>query len=78
MLSDDTKDLAEPGQVLATDRDSGETLVRCGDGVMALTSCRYEDETEEFAPGRRWTSIRMRLGVRAEDWLWNLQVTGRK
>ena len=72
VLVDDTKDLAEAGQVLENNRDSGEALVRCGNGVMALIRCRYDDETEEFAPGRRWTSIRMRLGVRAEDWLWQL------
>ena len=72
IVSDDTSDLAIAGQVLDNNRDTGETLVRCGGGVIALVTCRYEDESAEFSPGRRWTSIRMRLGVRAEDWLWQL------
>ncbi|HXD74599.1 MAG TPA: formyltransferase family protein [Vicinamibacterales bacterium] len=72
VVSESTKDVAAPGQILHNDRDTGETFVRCGPGVLALVSCRYDDEAGEFAPGRRWTSIRMRLGVRAEDWLWQL------
>jgi methionyl-tRNA formyltransferase len=72
IISEDTRDLAAAGQVLENNRETGESLVRCGPGVLALGSCRYEDESEEFAPGRRWTTIRMRLGIRAEDWLWQL------
>ena len=68
-----TSDLAVPGHVLLNDKATGESLVRCGEGVIALRRCRYVDEDAEFAPGQRWKSIRMRLGVRPEDWLWWLQ-----
>jgi methionyl-tRNA formyltransferase len=72
IVSETTPDVAVPGQVLENNRETGESLVRCGAGVLAIATCRYEDDDAEFAPGRRWTSIRMRLGVRAEDWLWEL------
>jgi methionyl-tRNA formyltransferase len=72
VVADETNDLAAPGQVMENNRETGESLVRCGAAVLALETCRYDDESEAFAPGRRWTSIRMRLGVRAEDWLWEL------
>jgi methionyl-tRNA formyltransferase len=72
VVAEETKDLASPGQVLENNRETGESLVRCGNAVLAIETCRYDDESEPFAPGRRWTSIRMRLGVRTEDWLWEL------
>lgn len=68
-----TRDRAMPGHVLENNADNGESLVRCGEGVIALRRCRYEGEEDEFSPGKRWKSIRMRLGVRAEDWLWAIQ-----
>lgn len=73
IVAERTNDLAVAGHVLHNDRETGESLVRCGEGVLALVRCRYDDEADMFAPGRRWTSIRMRLGIRAEDWLWQLQ-----
>lgn len=74
----DAKDLAVAGHVIENNRESGESLVKCGVGVLALLTCRYEDEADEFEPGRRWKSIRMRLGVRVEDWLWQLSAGNRK
>jgi methionyl-tRNA formyltransferase len=71
-----TRDLAMPGHVLMNDKETGESHVKCGDGVIALARCRYEGEEEEFFPGKRWKSIRMRLGVRAEDWLWEVTKAG--
>lgn len=67
-----TSDYASPGHVLQNDRETGESWVRCGEGVLSLQICRYEDEAEEFFPGRRWKSIRMRLGIPHEDLLWYL------
>ena len=61
-----------PGQILKNDVLSGESWVRCGDDVLSLSECKYSDENEPFAPGKRWKSIRMRLGVRPEDWLWKI------
>jgi len=68
----ESKDLAMPGQILKNDVLSGESWVRCGDDVLSLSECKYSDENEPFAPGKRWKSIRMRLGVRPEDWLWKI------
>ncbi|MDX1557016.1 MAG: formyltransferase family protein, partial [Xanthomonadales bacterium] len=68
-----TADVAMAGHVLKNDAVAGESLVRCGRGVLALLRCRYEDEAAAFAPGERWHSIRKRLGVNPADWLWALQ-----
>lgn len=71
-----TKDIAVAGHILENNPETGESLVQCGDGIIALRRCRYEDEPEDFAPGKRWRSIRMRLGVRVEDWLWQISRKG--
>lgn len=68
-----TNDLAMPGHVLKNDAATGASLVHCGEGVLGLLRCRYEDEDVEFEPGKKWGSIRMRLGIRAEDWLWQMR-----
>ncbi len=68
----ETKDMAVAGHVIENNRETGESLVACGTGVLALLTCRYDDEADEFEPGRRWKSIRMRLGVNVEDWLWHV------
>lgn len=67
-----SRDLAVPGQVLTNNPISGETLVRCAQGSLALIRCRYEDEPEAFSPGRRFKSIRIRLNMAAEDLLWDI------
>lgn len=72
ILEKQTKDYAMPGHVLKNNRETGESHVQCGEGLIALVRCRYEGELQEFSPGERWNSIRMRLGIRAEDWLWTL------
>lgn len=68
-----TNDYAMAGHVLENNRESGQSYIQCADGILGLLRCRYEGETEEFQPGKRWKSIRMRLGVRVEDWLWAIQ-----
>jgi methionyl-tRNA formyltransferase len=72
VVQTESRDVAAPGHVLENNPETGESLVQCGQGVIALAACRYDGETEEFAPGRRWKSIRMRLGMRPDDWLWEL------
>ncbi len=62
-----------PGHILLNDKNTGESFVSCGQGIIGLIRCRYEDEKEEFSPGYKWKSVRIRLGVRVEDWLWNLR-----
>jgi len=72
IVQSETIDIAIPGHVLRNNPETGESYVQCGDGIIALLKCRYDDEQEEFSPGKRWRSIRMRLGVRVEDWLWEI------
>jgi methionyl-tRNA formyltransferase len=67
-----TGDLAHPGHVLWNDRQSGASWVRCGPGVLALLECQYDGEPDSYEPGRRWKSIRMRLGMRPEDMAWHM------
>jgi len=66
----ETKDLSTVGHVLNNNSETGESLVRCADGIIALEKCRYEGENEEFNPGQKWKSIRLRLGVNPNDWSW--------
>ncbi|MHC4872455.1 MAG: methionyl-tRNA formyltransferase [Planctomycetota bacterium] len=73
IVSSETKDYAMPGHVLINNSETGESLVKCGDGILALKICRYDSDPEEFQPGKRWQSIRMRLGIRSEDWLWEIK-----
>jgi len=70
IITHETNDLAVPGHVLANNKETGESFVRCGQGVLSLLECKYDDEAEVFSPGSRWKSIRMRLGVRSEDLIW--------
>jgi methionyl-tRNA formyltransferase len=63
-------DRAVPGQVLKNVRISGESWIQCGSNILVLSLGRFEGESEEFRPGDRWRTIRLRLGVRPEDWLW--------
>ena len=70
IVQSQTKDLAMPGHVIKNDKNSGESWIKSGDGILALAECRYENETEAFLPGQRWTSIRMTLGIRVEDWIY--------
>lgn len=70
IIEKSTKNLAVSGHVLKNDKDTGESWVKCEGGIIALKECRYEDESELFMPGIRWKSIRMRLGIRVENWIW--------
>jgi len=72
IVSSETKDLAVPGHVIENNPSSGESFVRCRDGILALIRCRYEDEEPSFLPGQKLKSIRLRLGIRKEDLLWKL------
>jgi methionyl-tRNA formyltransferase len=58
-----TKDIAFSGHILKNDPISGESWVKCKDGILAIQLCRYEGENEYFEPGKRWKSIRKYLGI---------------
>lgn len=70
VINNEAHDFAVPGHVLENNNKTGESYVRCGSGIIALLECKYDEEHEVFTPGKRWKSIRMRLGVRMDDWLW--------
>jgi methionyl-tRNA formyltransferase len=61
-----TADIGSPGHVIQNDRESGESWVLTGCGILALKRVQL-DEEPEFLPGLQWRSIRMRLGVTLED-----------
>ena len=67
IIEKNTKDLAVPGHVLKNNKNTGESWVKCREGIIGLQECRYADEMVKFNPGKRWKSIKMRLGVRVED-----------
>jgi hypothetical protein len=72
IVKHDTNDIAVPGHVIENNSKTGESHIKCGKGIIAILECKYEDEDKVFEPGKRWKSIRMRLGIRVEDWLWGI------
>lgn len=72
IIQQETRDIATPGHVLGHNKETGESYIQCGQGVIALLRCRHEGDADEFSPAHIWKSIRMRLGIRAEDWLWHI------
>jgi len=58
-----TRDLAISGHILKNDKESGESWIKCKDGILAIELCRYQDENEYFQPGKRWNSMRKYLGI---------------
>ena len=78
LIERETNDLATPGQVILNDPESGQSQVMCGEGVLGIAQCCYENEESTFLPGKTWKSIRMRLGVRPEDWLWLIEKSTRE
>ncbi len=58
-----TDDVGIPGQIILNDRESGETHVLTGKGVLALQQVQFGDEAEAFPPGSRFKSIRARFGL---------------
>lgn len=62
-----TRDLGMPGHLILNDKRSGESHVMTGKGILAIVAASHDDEAGEFAPGKIWKSIRMRLGLSLED-----------
>lgn len=78
IISTSNSDIAVPGHVLKNNSETGDSQVQCGEGIIAIQRCKYDGENDDFLPGRRWKSIRMRLEVRIEDWLWEIKNTTMK
>ena len=61
-----------PGHVIRNDATSGESWVATGAGVLAIQEASHDPDGQIFAPGFRWRSIRLRLGVDVGDELFRL------
>jgi methionyl-tRNA formyltransferase len=68
----ETLDIGSPGHVIYNDKDTGESYVYTGKGIIAINNCNYDNEPI-FLPGKKWSSIRMRLGIDVEQELINLK-----
>ena len=66
-----TTDIGSPGHVLFNDKETGESHILTGEGIVAINNVQYEGE-EIFSPGKKWKSIRMRLSIDIESELINL------
>jgi hypothetical protein len=58
-----TDDVGIAGQIILNDRESGETHVLTGKGILALQQVQFADEADAFPPGGRFKSIRARFGL---------------
>ena len=66
-----------PGHVIRNDRDTGESWIFTGQGILAIAEVAEEGESA-FAPGRVWRSTRARLGLAIEDEIYRLHVAAKK
>lgn len=66
LVSEDTLDIGSPGHIVYNDQNTGEAHVFTGKGIVAINSCNYDLESV-FLPGKKWKSIRMRLGIDVEQ-----------
>jgi methionyl-tRNA formyltransferase len=72
IVCEHTNDAGIPGQVILNDKESGESHIFTGGGVIALRKVSHGGNGEPFAPGREWTSLRMRLGMDVEQEIFRL------
>lgn len=71
IVKEKTTDIGSPGHVLFNDKETGESHILTGEGIVAINHVQYEGE-EIFSPGKKWKSIRMRLSIDIESELINL------
>ncbi len=67
VVADAVADVGFPGHIIRNDRETGESWVYTGRGVIALRSVQYADEPKAFRPADRWRSIRMGFGIDVEE-----------
>lgn len=56
-----------PGHVVRNDKDSGESHVLTGDGILRLQKVQWDNDKGDFEPGMSWNSVQMRLGITLGD-----------
>jgi methionyl-tRNA formyltransferase len=66
IVNEKTDDIGTPGHVIYNDKETGESHIMTGQGVLAINQVQYEDE-DIFSPGKTWKSIRMRLNIDIES-----------
>ena len=76
IVAESTSDIGICGHIIKNDPISGESWIYTGQGILALQICS-DDEGSEFRPGETWKSIRLRLGIDAEEELYKLLRKGR-
>lgn len=74
IVAEQTSDVGVPGHVIRNDRASGESWILTGGGVVALCEVSHGEDGPVFAPGRRWRSTRIRLGMDLEAEIHRLQL----
>jgi len=66
VVQKDTVDMGTPGHIIFNDKQSGESHVYTGAGVLAIGDVSFDNE-DSFRPGLVWKSIRMRFGIDIEQ-----------
>lgn len=68
VVETETVDVGTPGHLVKHDKETGESWVYTGGGILALCEVSFDDE-EPFRPGSVWKSIRTRFEIDVEDHL---------
>mgnify|MGYP001330208937 CR=1 FL=1 len=71
VVNEKTNDIGTPGHITKNDKDSGDTWVYTGEGIIGLRKIKFDGESE-IHPGRYWKSIRIRFGIDIEQELINI------
>ena len=66
-----TNDIGTPGHIIKNDKNSGDTWVYTGEGIIGLRKIKFDGENEIY-PGKYWKSIRIRFGIDIECELLNI------
>ena len=71
VVNEETNDVGTPGHIIKNDKNSGDTWVYTGRGIIGLRKIKFDEESEIY-PGKYWKSIRIRFGIDIERELINI------
>ena len=66
IIKEEIRDVGTPGHIIFNDKETGESHVYTGKGILAITHINFQNEGF-FNPGLVWKSIRMRFGIDLEQ-----------
>ncbi|MCA9807870.1 MAG: hypothetical protein KC476_07940 [Cyanobacteria bacterium HKST-UBA06] len=72
LVCEQTSDVGVPGHIVYNDKDSGESHILTGQGIIALQAVSHGADGEVFKPGHVWRSTRARLGLDVQAELFRL------